>query len=78
MELTDFIKSFAEQFDDTPAEQIKADTEFHNLDEWSSMTALAVIAMADGEYNARISTSDIRNARTVQDLFNIVSGRQEK
>ena len=78
MELTDFIKSFAEQFDDTSAGQIKADTEFHNLDEWSSMTALAVIAMADGEYNTRLSTSDIRNATTVQDLFNIVSGKQGK
>ena len=51
MELKDFIENFAAQFDDTDASEIKAETVFKELDEWSSLIALSVIAMADDEYN---------------------------
>ena len=47
MELNEFIENFAEQFDDTDASEIKADTVFKELDEWSSLVALSVIAMVD-------------------------------
>ena len=46
MELNEFVANFANQFDDTDPEEIKADTVFHNLDEWSSLTGMAIIAMA--------------------------------
>lgn len=45
MVLEDFIVNFADQFDDTDISEIKADTAFHKLDEWSSLTAMGVIAM---------------------------------
>ena len=72
MELNDFIVKFAEQFDDTDASEIKAETEFRELDEWSSLIALSVIAMVDEEYDITIKGDDIRNSNTVEDLFNIV------
>lgn len=37
MVLEDFIVNFADQFDDTDISEIKADTAFHKLDEWSSL-----------------------------------------
>ena len=40
MELKDFIENFANQFDDTDASEITATTVFHDLEEWSSLTAL--------------------------------------
>lgn len=75
MELKEFIENFAEQFDDTDASEITAATEFKNLDEWSSLIALSVIAMVDEEYDVAIKGDDIRSAITVEDLFNIVKGR---
>ena len=33
MELKEFVANFAEQFDDTDASEIQANTEFHELDE---------------------------------------------
>ena len=48
MQIEDFIKSFAEQFEDTDPSEIKAGTKFHDLEEWSSMIVLAVIAMVNG------------------------------
>lgn len=75
MELKDFIENFAEQFEDTDASEIKAETVFKELDEWSSLIALSVIAMVDEEYDVAIKGDDIRNSETIQDLFNIVESR---
>lgn len=77
MELKDFITNFAEQFEDTDANEIKADTVFKELDEWSSLIALMVIAMADEEYNVTLLAGDIREAETIEDLFNIVKAKAE-
>lgn len=37
MELEEFVKYFAELFDDTDSSEIKADTAFHELDEWGRL-----------------------------------------
>ena len=75
MELQDFIEKFAEQFDDTDSSEIKADTVFKDLDEWSSLLALSIIAMVDEEYEVILKGDDIRNSNTIEDLFNHVQKR---
>lgn len=75
MEIKDFIENFAAQFDDTDASEIKAETVFKELDEWSSLIALSVIAMVDEEYDITIKGDDIRNSSTVEDLFNAVKAK---
>ena len=75
MELNDFIEKFAEQFDETDASEFKADTEFKTLDEWSSLSALSIIAMVDEEYDIAIKGDDIKNADTIEDLFNVVKSK---
>lgn len=75
MELNDFIENFAAQFDDTDASEIKAETVFKDLEEWSSLIALSVIAMVDEEYDITIKGDDIRNSKTIEDLFNAVKAK---
>ena len=62
-------------FENTDASQIAPATEFKKLEEWSSLTALSVIAMVDDEYEVRIKGDDIRNSNTVEDLFNLVKAK---
>ncbi|MBR6586961.1 MAG: acyl carrier protein [Kiritimatiellae bacterium] len=76
MDINTFIENFAGQFDDTPADQITPDTIFADLDEWSSLTALSIIAMVDEEYGVTLKGDDIKNATTVQDLFNAVTAKK--
>lgn len=73
MELKEFIENFAAQFDDTDASEFKAETVFKEMDEWSSLIALSVIAMIDEEYDVTIKGDDIRNSETIKDLFNVVA-----
>lgn len=75
MELNDFVAKFAEQFEDTDVNDIQASTEFKELDEWSSLLALSIIAMADEEYNVTLKGEDIRNSKTVEDLYNVVKSK---
>ncbi len=75
MELSKFIENFAAQFDDTDASEIKADTVFKELEEWSSLTALSIIAMVDEEYDVKLKGDDIRTSVTIKDLFDIVKSR---
>lgn len=75
MEIKEFIENFADQFDETDASELSAETKFKELDEWSSLVALSVIAMVDEEYDVAIKGDDIRNAETIQDLFNVVESR---
>ena len=50
MEIKEFIENFAEQFDDTTVDVLSVETKFRELDEWSSLIALSVIAMVDEAY----------------------------
>lgn len=72
MELQDFIANFADQFDDTDPSEIKADTVFHELEEWSSLTGMGVIALAKTEYGKTITGKELRECVTVQDVFNLI------
>ena len=76
MEINEFVKNFAEQFDDTDASEITATTEFHELDEWSSLTGMSVIAMAKTVYGKTITGKEIRECETVEDLFNVTAAKQ--
>ena len=75
MDLHNFITNFSAVFEETESNEFKADTIFKNLDEWSSMLALSVIAMVDEEYQVKIKGDDIRNSKTIEDLFNLVKSR---
>lgn len=73
MELNDFIANFADQFDDTDAGEITAQTEFRDLEEWSSMVGLSVLNMIDNKYGVRLNFAEFKAANTVQELYDVVS-----
>jgi acyl carrier protein len=75
MELQEFIANFAAQFDETDASVFTPETEFKALDEWSSLSALSIIAMVDEEYDVPIKGNDIVGAETIEDLYQIVNSR---
>ena len=75
MEIKDFIENFADQFDDTDASEFTPETVFHELEEYSSLIALSIIAMVDEEYDVTIKGDDMRSAVTIEDLYNIVKSK---
>jgi hypothetical protein len=47
MEINDYLKNFADQFEDTDPSEITAKTAFYDLEEWDSLLALAVLNMTE-------------------------------
>ena len=76
MEIKEFIENFAAQFDETDASVFTPETVFHELDEYSSLIALSIIAMVDEEYDVTLKGDDMRSAVTIEDLFNIVKSKK--
>lgn len=75
MEINDFIQNFADQFDDTDISVFTPETVFHELDEYSSIIALSIIAMVDEEYGVTLKGADMSAAVTIQDLFNTIQAK---
>ena len=75
MELKEFLEKFAEQFDDTDASEILATTEFHELEEWDSLIALAVLNMTEKRYGKKITFDEMKKCVTVEDLFNVIAAK---
>ena len=75
MDEKEFVQNFANQFDDTDASEFSMSTRFRDIDEWSSLIALGVIAMADEEYDVTLKGDDIIKSNTVEDIYNIIKSR---
>ena len=75
MELNDFVSAFAEQFDDTDVSEIQASTVFHELEEWSSLIGMSVIALARTQYGKAITGAELRACVTVEDIFNLINNK---
>jgi acyl carrier protein len=75
MEISIFLQNFADILDDTDASLITETTIFRDLDEWDSLTALSLIAMADEEYSVKLTGDDIKTSTTIKDLFDKVNSK---
>jgi acyl carrier protein len=75
MEIQEFVSKFASILEETDPSEITASTKFSEIEEWSSLLALCLLAMIDEEYNIAIAGEDIRNSESVEDIFNIVKSK---
>ena len=76
MEIKDFIENFADQFDETDASEFAAETMFRDLEEWSSLTGLAVLNMIGKKYGVRVTPTELKACNTINSLYNLVKSKQ--
>jgi acyl carrier protein len=72
MKLDVFIENFKSQFDEPENLNLSQETNFRELEEWDSIVAISVIAMVDSEYGIKLTGEEIKNSKTVNDLFLIL------
>lgn len=72
MTLDQFLQLFAEQFDETPANEFSPSTDYKALEEWGSLTTLGVITMVDAEMEKRITGSNLLACTTIEELYNFI------
>jgi acyl carrier protein len=75
MKIEEFVRNFSELFEQIDNNHFAPSTRFRDIEEWSSLMALSVIAMVDEKYHLKLTGADIQNAKTIEDLFNIVRSK---
>lgn len=73
--LSDFIQVMSDSF--SPTAGVEAGVRFRELEEWSSMQALIVIAAVDEHFGVTLPEKDFRKAETFEDLFELTISLQE-
>lgn len=75
MEIKEFVRNFADQYDDIEVSALTPETAFRDVEGWSSLVALGLIAMVDEEYYVTIKGDDLRACTTVEDVYNVVQSK---
>ena len=73
MQITEFIEKLAEAIEIEDVDALRADTVFKDLEEWSSLSVMLIIAFFDEEFDKQIEEKDIHTAITINDLYQIAT-----
>ena len=73
MDINTFIKDFAEAIEVEDVSALTPETEFHDLDEWTSLSVIIVIAFLDEQFDKQVNEVAIRKADTIQDLYDLAT-----
>ena len=73
MEIKEFIEKLAEAIEIEEVEGLTAETEFRDLDEWSSLSVMLLIAFYDEELDKQIGDVDIKKCVTISDLYKLAT-----
>ena len=65
----EFITKFKELFFNTDLNEITEKTNFKELQEWDSLTALSLIALMDSEYGVKLSGETLKSIYTIEQLI---------
>ncbi len=73
MDIQTFIKRFGEAIEVEDIDALTPETEFHDLDEWTSLSVIIAIAFFDEEFDKQVDDVAIRKADTIQDLYDLAT-----
>ncbi|MBQ9339852.1 MAG: acyl carrier protein [Paludibacteraceae bacterium] len=75
MVMEEFIKNFAAQWDETDLDEFTPECEFHELEEWSSLTGLAILNMIAKKYGVKVAPAELKAAVTIKDVYDLVQSK---
>jgi acyl carrier protein len=76
MDIQKFIENIEQQFDDLEPNTITLETRFREIDGWSSLQAMLIIAMVNVEYDVTLTGENIRNSQTLNDIYQLISTKK--
>ena len=77
MNLNTFIENFIEAVEIEDVSTIEPATVFREIEEWDSLAALSTIAMADEEYGVTITNKDLKEAETIEELWQLIERKKK-
>lgn len=73
--MEEFIKNFAAQWDETEMSEFTPDCVFHDLEEWNSLTGLAILNMIVKKYGVKVAPAELKACVTIKDVFDTIQSK---
>ena len=73
MEIKEFIEKLAEAIEIEEVAGLTQETEFRQLENWSSLSVMLLIAFIDEEFDKQIGDGDIKKCTTIGDLYKLAT-----
>jgi acyl carrier protein len=70
--IEEFTAKLEEEFEDVESGTLKPTTHYRDIPQFSSMYALIIIAFIDNQFDVLLRGEELKNAQTIQDLYNMV------
>lgn len=75
MSIDQFVQDFSDCFDDTDASEFTPGLNFKQLEEWSSLFGLGIIAMCKKKYGVKVTGAEIMESDTIKDVYELVASK---
>ncbi len=75
MELDEFVLKVEAEIEDLEPGTLTADKDYREIEQWSSMYALILIAMIDTEFDVTLTGEDLKKTLTLRDLHTTIKSR---
>lgn len=75
--IEEFSRQLEEELEGMQSGTLQPETVYHELENWNSMYALLVIAFVDANFDVQLNAADLKNTKTVKQLYDIVSARSK-
>lgn len=73
--LNEFVTNLEQELEGIEPGTLNPDVNYRNIDTWSSMYALIIIAYVDIEFDVLLTGDDLRNCNTVKDLYTLIKAK---
>lgn len=73
MELQELIRVFNEVLNQDRKLELTSETDFKELDEWSSLTAFNIVERIETKFDVRLRGIELRRCTTIEDLLNLIN-----
>jgi acyl carrier protein len=77
MTLEHFINTIALEFDEVAPESISPESEFRNLEGWSSMLSLIIISKINKVFGVTITSQELAQSKTINDLYKVALSKTQ-
>jgi acyl carrier protein len=76
MNIHDLINDIETEFEEIENGTLVPKSSIRDIEGWSSMHALILIALIDNNYDILLTGEELKNALTIQDLYDIILKRK--
>ena len=75
MTLEAFTKNLENELEDIPKGTLTPAVNYKDLETWSSMYALIIIAYVNLEFDVTLNGDDLRHCNNIQELYDLIQSR---